>query len=899
MTPERWQQIKAALEELDSVAEGERAGVLDRLRRSDPELYGELGPYLEDSGAATFLKGVIGEQAASLSQATPGQQRFGRYEVVRRIGTGGMGAVYEAIRVDDYHKKVALKIIKQGLDTDFARTRFLQERQLLASLEHPYIGRLLDGGETEDGSPYLVLEFVDGEPITLYCAQLDRVARLRLFLKVCEAVEHAHRNLVVHRDLKPANILVTANGEPKLLDFGIAKLMDAGTSSTQTGLVALTPDYASPEQVRGEPITTASDVYSLGVILYQLLTDRKPYTLESATALELDRVICQQPPAAPGLGDELDQILLMALRKEPERRYGGVLRLAEDIERYLDHRPVSARPDTIRYRTQKFVRRNWWQMAAVVAVILSLGGGLAFSLAEQRRANHRFSQVRQLANRFLFDFHDEIAPIAGTVKARKMIVSTALEYLDSLSAEARGDRAFELELAEAYSRVGDVQGHPTRASLGDTKTALVSYRKSLAVARRVAAEAPRDVPALRMVVKMETTIGSVLARTGDTKGAHESTRNALEVAERVQALDPGNRENQRQLADILVNVAKDQSDVTKSVEAASKAVGLLEELARGAPQEEQIATELADAYAALGSGLMSSKRLKEALEQYEKVLAIRERQLASSPGNAKILRELMIAESHMGDTLGSPTLNSLHDTAAALVHYRRMAAIAETLRKADSANRGAANDYGMALQRLANATMVVDPAEGVAVFRTALESLEKQMSADPVNRRIQLNVVFVYGRIGDGLIQMGDLAGAAVSFRRGLEIGEPIAIADQKDTRIRRTLLGVYQSAIGFAGRRGQRDAVERYCATGLRMSEELIALDPKPLMTLTWKPRTLVACGDALGALVKPGTSAPDAAKYYSQSAEAWKALASLPGFDAEQRGEMDRALARAKELR
>ena len=329
MTPERWQRINDVLEAIDAAPAADRSKLLDRLCEGDPELRREVEPFLSGATAGTFLHGVIGEQAARLSEtaATAArQERFGHYQLVRRIGQGGMGAVFEAVRVDDFHKKVALKIIRQGLDSDFARTRFLQERQMLASLEHPYIARLLDGGETDDGSPYLVLEFVDGEPITQYCSNLGRTARLRLFLKVCEAVEHAHRNLVVHRDLKPANILVTASGEPKLLDFGIAKLLDSGSPQTQTGFAALTPDYASPEQVRGQPITTASDVYSLGVILYQLLTDRKPYKLDTATALEMDRVVCMQPPAPPGLGDDLDHILLLALRKEPERRYGSVQR---------------------------------------------------------------------------------------------------------------------------------------------------------------------------------------------------------------------------------------------------------------------------------------------------------------------------------------------------------------------------------------------------------------------------------------------------------------------------------------------------------------------------------------------------------------------------------------------
>jgi eukaryotic-like serine/threonine-protein kinase len=245
MTTQLWLRIQAVLEEAESVPTAEFSAAIGRHCAGDPELRREIEPFIDPSGESTFLKDIIGQQAASLGESPTRQDRYGRYQLVRRIGQGGMGAVYEAVRVDDFHKKVALKIIKQGLDSDLARTRFLQERQVLAGLEHPYIARLLDGGETEDGSPYLVLEFVEGEPITDYCANLDRAARLRLFLKVCEAVEHAHRNLIVHRDLKPANILVTPAGEPKLLDFGIAKLLDPASSNT------LTPEYASPDGSTG------------------------------------------------------------------------------------------------------------------------------------------------------------------------------------------------------------------------------------------------------------------------------------------------------------------------------------------------------------------------------------------------------------------------------------------------------------------------------------------------------------------------------------------------------------------------------------------------------------------------------------------------------------------------
>ena len=535
MTPERWQRIKDVLEAIDSASAADRATTLDRLCHGDSELRRDVEPFLSDAGAGTFIHGVIGQQAASLSETTASaarQERFGHYQLVRRIGQGGMGAVFEAVRVDDFHKKVALKIIKQGLDSDFARTRFLQERQMLASLEHPYIARLLDGGESDDGSPYLVLEFVDGEPITIYCAKLDRTARLRLFLNVCEAVEHAHRNLVVHRDLKPANILVTSNGEPKLLDFGIAKLLDPGSSHTQTGFMALTPDYASPEQVRGQPITTASDVYSLGVILYQLLTDRKPYNLDTATALEMDRVICVQPPPPPGLGDELDHILMMALRKEPERRYGGVQRFAEDIERYLDHRPVSAKPDTWSYRASKFLQRNRWGLAAAAAIVISLAAGLVIAERQAMRAERSFAEARKLANTFLLEFDPKLRNLNGATEARELLVKTVLQYLDNLSHEGSSDPGLKFELARAYDAVGMIQGMPAIPNLGRPRDAIRSFERSLELHREALAGSD-DPEKLRVYSMTHSHLGRLADVEGDIKKAQENFEKGLAIAGRI------------------------------------------------------------------------------------------------------------------------------------------------------------------------------------------------------------------------------------------------------------------------------------------------------------------------------------------------------------------------------
>ncbi len=351
-------------------------------------------------------------------------QRVGAYELVRPLASGGMGSVWLARRADESFQAVAaLKLIKRGMDTDDILARFRAERQVLANLRHPNIAALLDGGATDDGRPYLVMEYVDGEPIDRYCRArgLSIRRRVELFRSVCAAVEHAHRATVVHRDIKPANILVTTDGTPKLLDFGIAKVVTQNEKgeATATRHRILTPGYASPEQVRGEPITTATDVYSLGVVLYELLTCRRPYDVATDSPAALERAICETEPPRPStavvrgpapeddrraaqrqLAGDLDTIVLTALRKEPERRYGSVTQLSEDLRRYLEGLPVSARPDTVRYRAGKFVRRNKVLVGSGFLVLASLIAGLAVSTVlylHARRAKDAETVQRDIA----------------------------------------------------------------------------------------------------------------------------------------------------------------------------------------------------------------------------------------------------------------------------------------------------------------------------------------------------------------------------------------------------------------------------------------------------------------------------------------------------------------------
>jgi serine/threonine protein kinase len=494
MTPERWQKLEEIFQTAAGLPNHERQAFLSKACEGDHELLGEaesLIAHTEGSDPASAVRDVAGRMAKEQADRYVGG-RIGAYRVTGVIGSGGMGVVYAAVRDDQqYTKQVAIKLVKRGMDTDLLLERFRTERQILATLEHPQIARLLDGGATEDGRPYLVMEHVDGLPILDHCEQrnLSLLERLDLFRSVCDAVEYAHRNLVVHRDIKPGNILVIKEGLPKLLDFGVAKLLTPAPSGeqgtlTSLGMRMLTPDYASPEQIRGERVTTATDVYSLGAVLYELLTGVRPHRLSDCTPERMNQAICgaeiERPSAAVmrnerlgermrrqtarQLSGDLDNIVLMALRKEPERRYASVEQFSQDLKRHVEGKPVSARPDTLRYRAGKFVRRNKLAVAAGVVAAVSLVVGAAATAWQGRRAEQRFQQVRKLANVFLFDLHDRLQNLAGATEVRQFVVRTGLDHLAGLEREAGGDPELMRELALAYRKAGDVQGIRSRAT---------------------------------------------------------------------------------------------------------------------------------------------------------------------------------------------------------------------------------------------------------------------------------------------------------------------------------------------------------------------------------------------------------------------------------------------------
>jgi len=480
---------------------------------------------------------VTGSRVLPLTDASG--RRCGPYRLLNVIGRGGMGAVYLAERADgEVTQHVAVKLLPPGAG-DPQRERFLQERQILATLTHPHIARLVDAGHLEHGQPFLAMEHVDGQRIDVFAARLGVRQKIALFLKVCAAVAYLHRNLIVHRDLKPSNILVTADGEPKLLDFGIAKLLDLATDTTVTGMRMLTPDYASPEQVTGGRLTTNSDVYSLGAVLYLLLTGKPAHEFAETSPEAIVSVVTTRETTRPGnwapdLKGDLEAILLKALRKDPQERYETVEHLAEDLEAFLDSRPVRARSGTAWYVARKFLRRYWVPVTAAALVIASLAAGLYIANRERAIAQRRFADVRELANK-LFDIDTEVRQLPGSTKARQLIVDTSLEYLRRLTADIQGDPELALEVATAYMSVAQVEGLTTGPNLGQLDEAARDLEIADRLIESVLTSQPANRTALLRAAQVAAHRMTMAWQRGHAEAALAFTEKSSEWLEKFQA----------------------------------------------------------------------------------------------------------------------------------------------------------------------------------------------------------------------------------------------------------------------------------------------------------------------------------------------------------------------------
>jgi serine/threonine protein kinase/tetratricopeptide (TPR) repeat protein len=751
--PQRWQLLSPYLDRaLDLPDDRERASWLASLHEQSPDVAADLEallrehralqqqPFLESSVPLVPLDGAAG-------------MSIGAYTLVSPIGRGGMGTVWLAERSDGrFERRVAVKLLNRSVGG--GQERFRREGRILARLAHRHIAQLLDAGMSPSGQPYLVLEHVDGGPIDRYCdaQRLDVHARLRLFLDVLDAVAHAHASLIVHRDLKPSNVLVTAEGRVKLLDFGIAKLLEdeesGAVSITSDGASALTPAYAAPEQITGQPVSTATDVYALGVLLYVLLTGRHPAGSRMNSAAELVHWIVDVEPSRPSevvarsstpgeppetaaacratspdrlrrlLRGDIDTIVTTALKRQPAERYASVAAFAEDLRRYLRHEPISARPDSMGYRGRRFLRRNRIAVAAVLAIVASLSIGLYAANRQRLIAERRFALVRDVANS-LFDIDGAVRVLPGGVAARQLIVDTSLNYLARLADDARADPELALEVGTAYMRVARVQGVPISSNLGQLEQAERTLQAGKRLIDAVIAVRPDDrVAFLREAqIAHDRMILAGLRRPDD-----EALPLALEAAgwlDRYFATGSVATTDALQVVITLNNVGnrlRIEGRFDEAVRLTERGVGI----ATGKPD---LARQLGGLWIGLGRIHRDRGALDDALDATANAVKVLDpAAVAEGPAKAWPYTFALALAEH-GAILGLPGGVSLGRPTAAVVHLQRAFTIADEAAHRDPHDAQSRGLVSTAGRMLADLLRDSNPEQALGVYDHLLRHL--------------------------------------------------------------------------------------------------------------------------------------------------------------------------------
>jgi tetratricopeptide (TPR) repeat protein len=831
MERERWAQVKQILSRYLDLQSGERASYLAHACAGDPLLLEDVQSMLNSHDAlGDFLETPIfkcendGAFTGSL---------IGNYLLREPIAEGGMGTVYRAVRSADF-ETVAIKLVKRGMDTDFILRRFRRERQILAALDHPNIARLLDGGATEDGRPYLVMEYVEGKPITDYSDEhaLPLAVRLELFRTVCSAVQFAHQNLVVHRDLKPSNILVTPDGVSKLLDFGIAKLLQPDSDATSTSVRLLTPECASPEQVRGQSITTASDIYSLGVLLYHLLTGERPYQFTTRTPQEVARVVCESEPKRPSalrpIPSDLDNIVLKAMQKEPARRYVSAEQLSEDIQRFLQGLPVSARKDTYGYRAKKFVGRHKAATVAVAGVALLLTAGIAATLweahvakLERTRAERRFNDVRDLAHSVIFELHDAIKELPGSTPARKLLIERGVHYLDTLAKESADDPSLQHDIASAYERVGLVQGQYGAANLGDAAGALQSIAKALDIRQSIARKKPASSNDLRELAGAYRLVSTQLLANGSPSAALTEIQKATEISQDLARRSPGDNETLSELAAdydayglIQGGSPGSLGDVDGAAVNFGKAVAINEALLRNNPLGEDTKGALERNYVHLGTALSRKGSFQECIIDQQKSLEFA-RELAAGSSSSIRGRDVAVAYNHLADCYEG--LGDLKQTLASYVAGRKI-----YLDLASGEPRNATMQSGLAVADLNVGSFLTKTGhthEGLALMDDGVQIKERLVAADPANFTERSRLAQFYKERSEARERRGMLAAALSDSQKALTSWQLYAAQDVRNASAQVDVARYQLSVARLSTKMGLSDQAEanfrnvlRYC---------------------------------------------------------------------------------------
>lgn len=846
MTPQTWAAITDLFEQALERSPADREQLVAQLRLQDPATAAEVASLLEAHERPGEFLPELPALAESLDLAG---RVVGAYRLLRLLGTGGMGSVYLAERSDGaFAKQVAVKLLSAALLP--TRGRFLREREYLARLDHPNIARLLDAGATADHVPYLVMEYVEGVPIDRYCAERHATVdeRVALLQQVCAGVAHAHRNLIIHCDIKPENILVTPDGVVKLLDFGIARLLDPARALTQHR--PATPAYSSPEQLQGGAITTTADVYSLGVLAYVLLTGSGPYARRSDRVDELVHAVLTAEPhrasSAPGLtprharklqGD-LDNILARAVAKEPARRYASVEQLADDLQAYRTGFPVRARPDTVAYRLRRAAGRH--RLVFMVGGVLGAGlvAATAVSTWQAHVAQRRFEDLRTFARAVVFDVNDALAPIPGTVAARKLVVETALQYLDRLSQERLWDPALRAELAAAYIRIGKVQGGAFLPNLGDSTGAIKSFRTAIATTGANGA-----TPELERV-RIEALINLALLAVDPINGAPDFDA-AIDAAERRLAADAGDIQSLRLLAEAYhgrATVAHLTNNVPEHIRMARRQVEVREQLRAHSPGQWADDASLARALAQHALALEQQGASASALAELTRARTTLEAAIARSAPNQMLLRGLAEVRSR-----AIPVLLSL-------------GRIAEASREA----------------------------------RSAIDLLQPLVDSDPMNVQYRADLAYAWLRLGDVVRSEGRLTESLDLHQRALAIRR-----DRADRHagfifvpweLTRSLNAVGDLLLAQSPPRAEEAA--RLFTEAQQVGSRTLA--DAPSFTQVRKQVAVAEEGLARAALIDGADHAAEARSILKRSAEAWREVVLRSAGDQKSIEELQRLEAR-----
>jgi tetratricopeptide (TPR) repeat protein/tRNA A-37 threonylcarbamoyl transferase component Bud32 len=714
-------EVASLFRELADFSQAERVRYFEQ-HRTPPDLRAEVESLLGfDSGDAPFdllITSAARDVLASGETAVEGRS-VGPYRLVRLLGRGGAGEVYLAERADgQVEQRVAIKFLRHDSGGRAFVDRFLRERQILASLQHSGITRLLDAGQTARGEPYLVMDYVDGTPIDVYAERLDLRGKLNLFLRVCNAVAFAHHNLIIHRDLKPSNILVTAAGEPKLLDFGIAKILSAARDETLTQDRMLTPDYASPEQARGESQTTATDVYSLGAVLYDLLTGHSPHEVST------------RPPEVPR---DLDFILRKALRKEPEERYASVESMSGDIRAFLEWRPVRARSGNAWYRTRKFVRRYYAIVTAAALTIAGLTAGLLVANRERAIAQQRFQQLRQLSAK-VFDLDSDIKTLPGSTQARHNLVSAATEYLKGLGEAAHGDLDLAEEIGEAYRQVARIQGVPTWLNLGEFAKAEENLKKADGFIDSVLASRPGSVPAL--IASAGIAHDRMILANSERRNA-DAESHAAKAVDRLDRLShTGNlTESQRSdVAQYFANVALFQMNTHRYGDAVRYARRSME-AAQSLPSAQR---NRAANLSLIGNCLRFEGHLEEALQSLREAREIAQGPIFSAPSERAFnLYSILVREAR---TLGQKDAVSLGRTDEAIAAYQEAVDVTEEAASKDPRDQTSRDRLATCAFELAEILTDRDARRSLATFDMAI-ARQREIKNNVKTRRFEAQLL--------------------------------------------------------------------------------------------------------------------------------------------------------------